>query len=323
MAKKPPLKHPSAIAGKPVPGASRLWDGWQAGALVLLLASSAVFLAVPRAVEPVELPLPRIDQPALAATMAGDDALARKAEEATLDVDIRAVGRELRAYNRVVAAGEHDALYAARLRVVRATARALGLSEEALLTLRAYQTVRFVSELRRWQQTGQVTDELEQLGGDFLRLAQRNRWCAGLDRELIPDERVLRAFYKKRWNDVTGANAGLFALTLDEDRVRLGFFLQHPLTTTAPPEGRSPLAQRRWQAANDRQRLQVIARLGQRDPSYPGQLARGVLLYQSQKFGAATEAFRRHLEAAPDGPHTLRAQNYLKAALDQNQAGLF
>jgi hypothetical protein len=30
----------------------------------------------------------------------------------------------------------------------------------------------------------------------------------------------------------------------------------------------------------------------------------------------AAEHFRHHLERQPDGPYTLRAQNYLKAALD-------
>ena len=64
-------------------------------------------------------------------------------------------------------------------------------------------------------------------------------------------------------------------------------------------------------------------KLAARDPSYPAAFARGVLLFRMQRFGPATEAFRNHLEASPDGPYALRAQNHFKAALDRNRQGLF
>jgi hypothetical protein len=35
------------------------------------------------------------------------------------------------------------------------------------------------------------------------------------------------------------------------------------------------------------------------------------------------EAFRRHLEIAPDGPYALRAQNYLRAALGRARDEVF
>jgi len=62
-------------------------------------------------------------------------------------------------------------------------------------------------------------------------------------------------------------------------------------------------------------RLKKLDELAAVDPSFPVHLARGVVLYQLQRYPLAVEAFRRHLERAPDGPFTLRAQNYLRAAL--------
>jgi len=42
------------------------------------------------------------------------------------------VGRELRAYNSAAASRDHDAMVEARARVIRATAKALGISERAI-----------------------------------------------------------------------------------------------------------------------------------------------------------------------------------------------
>ena len=300
--------------------ARRYLDGWQAGLVILLLAGSAVVLAVPGSVEPREPPAPLLDFPALQATMADDDARAPAAEQEVLDVDIRAVGRELRAYNLVTARGAGDELMAARRKLVQATGRALERSVDQLLTLRAYQLKRFIGELRRWQQTGLRTDELDALGGDFLQMVARNRWCRDGSRELLIDERVLRVLYKKRWNDVTGADSQPFALTLDEDRVRFGFLIRHPWLPKAAlvqqrPELREMLI--------EQERLKMIAKLQARDESYPAELARGVVLYRMGRYGLATGAFRRHLRRREHGPYTLLAQNYLKAALDYTSQGIF
>ena len=83
---------------------------------------------------------------------------------------------------------------------------------------------------------------------------------------------------------------------MDESRVFYRFLLLHPLPS---PE----------------YRLKKLDELGAVDRSYPVHLARGVVLYQLQRYPLAVEEFRRHLDASPDGPLTLRAQNYLRAAL--------
>ncbi|MBI4704895.1 MAG: hypothetical protein HY744_27640 [Deltaproteobacteria bacterium] len=304
-----------------VKGLGALFDGWQAGAAALVLAASSVVLAVPRAVEPDDLPLPVVDQRALQATMAGDDDLARRAEHEGLPFDVRALGRELREYNLAAAEQRDDDMEPARQRVAQAAVRAARAGESTLLALRAYQSVQFVRALQRWVHSAVAGRELAELGGEFADVLRGNSWCRGTSRELLPTERVLRAMYKKRWNDLTGLSAPPYALTLDEDRVRLGFLLRHPMLPARQQAGeQSPAEPQRREALENVARLATIDRLAARDPSYPAELGRGVVLYRLSRFGQATAALQRHLEQAPDGPHALRAQNYLMAALRRAQA---
>jgi len=244
------------------------------------------------------------------------------AEARVLDVDVRAVGSEIRRYNSAAARRQDEQLAAARARVVAAFARALRGGESELLALRAYQLRRFLAELGQWQRSGVASEELEQIGGDFLAALRRNGWSEGQERRLVAGEIVLRVLFKKRWNDVTGANAGAFALSLDEERVRHGFFLERPWVERDEPAPRTPLDELRREALRSQARLATIDRLGRLDPRYPADLAHGVVLYRLQRFVPAADAFRRQLERSPGGPYALRAQNYLKAALDRMREGL-
>ncbi len=300
-------------------GLQRHLDGWQAGVVVVLLAGSAILLAVPRGVAPSQIPPPVVDGQALSVIEARDDDRSQAVQQVPLDVDVRAVGREVRAYNRAAAADQEQELIEARRRIVRATAVALRHNAEPLLKLRAYQMRRFIAELSRWQANGIETDELTALGGDWVRMLHRNRWCRGGTRDLVMSRRVLRVLFKKRWNEITGLRQGPFELTVDEDRLRYGFLIDHPFVrdkqASLPTQGR--LAHIRRGTA----RLRMIEKLAERDPAYHAQLARGVVLYRLERYAASGEAFRSHLQAHPNGPHTLRAQNYLKAALDRLRSG--
>ena len=142
-----------------------------------------------------------------------------------------------------------------------------------------------------------------------MELMRRSGW-ADERRRLALDEAALRASFKKRWNDVTGMKGPALALTLDEERALLGFLLRHP---PRPPGGVS--APSRARAHEDQVRLKKVEELGAVDPAYPVDLARGVVLYRLRRYPLAVQAFARHLAAHPDGPHALRAQNYLRAAI--------
>jgi len=290
-------------------------DGWQAGAILLLIAGSAILLATPRAVAPEDVPVPTIDARALAVTMAADDAHAEKAEAQRLDVDVRAVGRELRLFNEAAATGQQDEMREARRRLLQQLGIARRHQTDPLLQLRAVQMKHFLVELRRWQQTGEDSAELRALGGDFLAMLKRNRWCRGESRELVLGERELRVLYKKRWNDIVGVGQPPFALTLDENRTRFLFLIRHPFILHRDAElSRLDTAGGKLRTANAR--LRSIERLTEIDPTYPAEIARGVVRYQVGRYALAAEHFRRHLENDREGAHTLRVQNYLKASLD-------
>ncbi len=300
-------------------GWRRHLDGWQAGLVLVVMVASAVVIGLPRAAVPEHTPAPRIDQAALSAVMRADDERARRASEDQLDVDVRAVGREMRAFNDVVANGRRNELAEARARLIRAVKNAVGVDEEGLVALRSYQLARFLLELRQWQETGKVSPELVALSGDFVTSMAVHRWCTE-ERQLVMDERVLRVLYKKRWTDLAGLRGPLFDLTLDEDRVRYDFLLRYPFVPTigghavSIEAGSAMDRSRRGEA-----RLKILERLAQRDPTYPAALARGVILFRMNRYAVAADAFRLHLDERPDGPHTLHARNYLKASLDRAQ----
>jgi hypothetical protein len=327
-------------------GWARHLEGWQPGLIAVFIAGTAAVLAVPRSVEPAEIPMPLPNARALSLVAAADEARAQAAEELGLDADVRELGSGIRAFGHV---DENplrtDAeLLAARKRVLDAVGPALAQGDEAVLRLRAYQLRSFLREVRRWRATGEESDELRELGGDFLGLLRRSGWLGDRrrpstaplvheDRQLTMDDAVLCVLFKKRWSAIAGIERSPFDVTLDEERALFGFLLSHPLGAApsgaleAPiqrgeaSEARSTAAARIAAAqkrhAEDQYRLKKIEELALRDPTYPKELARGILLYRLGKYLPAVEAFRRHLDMFPDAAHVLRARNYLHAALSR------
>ncbi|WP_437574381.1 hypothetical protein [Sorangium sp. So ce887] len=333
-------------------GWKRHLEGWEPGLVALFIAGSAAILAVPRSVEPAELPLPLADAQALAQARDADIARAGEAEQLGLDAEVRELGSAIRAFGVVDADADHTEaeLLAARRRVLEAVGPALAQGDEAVLRLRAYQMSSFVREVRRFEATGEESDELRELGGNFIGLLRRNTWLRrgeagprGGDeaRRIAMDGAVLGVLFKKRWGAIVGLQRAPFGVALDEERALFKFLLSHPLggrsaqDLAAPPAAeaaarpeqqagepgpRSPAAALRAaeaQRAEEHYRLKKIDELAALDPAYPRHLARGVTLYRLGKFVQSAEAFRSHLEQHPDGAYTLRAQNHLRAALER------
>lgn len=325
------------LRGADAQGWSRHLEGWQPATVAVFIAGSVAGLVVPRPVEPAEVPVPRVDPRALERTAEVDAARAAALEpvplgsggqgppRVTLDMDVRELGAAVRAFGLVDAnPNRTDAeLMAARERLAAAIRPALAQGEEAVLALRAFQLRAFLREVRRWEATGEETDALRELGGDVLGLLRRSGWLEegpGRRRAAV-EATALGVMFKKRWNAIVGLEGGPFGSSLDEQRALYAFLLAHPirdaLPAAAPPRD-APAAAARvafGRRAEDQYRLKKIEELAALDPTYPRDLARGVVLYRLERYLAAVEAFRRHLEAFPDGPHTLRAQNYLRAAL--------
>ena len=304
-------------------GIGRHFEGWQPGVLAVFLAGSSAILAGPRPVDPTVVPEPTIVPRALTQAARADDDLARQAEaEAAhgerLDFDVRALGSAIRAYGQADAEGRDAEVVMARKQVIEAGKRALTHGEDALARLRAYQLRLFLRALRHWEAKGVETADLRELGGAFIAMATRNGWVR--DGLVEMDDTVRRAMFKKRWSEVTLIRGARFDLSLDEQRALFRFLLQRPpaddVEAAATPRALRGIRQdERASFVAEQYRLRKIDELAALDPTYPADLARGVVFYRMRRYPVATELFRRHLDAHPDGPFTLRAQNYLRAAL--------
>jgi hypothetical protein len=248
-----------------------------------------------------------------------DEARADAAERDLLDPDVRELGSAFRAYGLADAAGDEQAIALSRGALAIAGMRAIALGEEGALRLRAYQLRAFLREVKRWEITGDESSELRALGGGFIAMLRRNGWCLqgeghGARRRVLLDDAAQRAAFKLRWSEVTGLTSATFRPTLDEQRAFFRLLLVRPLPFAAPVTAGFT------QGYQDQYRLKKIEELSAIDPTYPAELARGIVLHRLGRYSPAAQAFRRHLDASPDGPFTLRAQNYLRAALENARA---
>lgn len=302
-------------------------EGWQAGLVAIGVAALGLSFAVPHAVAPEELPSPSVAESDLAAARRREDqrafALAQRTanDPGTATFDLRQVGDLLRQIGRADRDKDRDRVGSLREKLSMSIAvvrRSPALGDEALAELRAFQERAFLAELSRWEATGEVRDELVDVGGDFLGLAERSAWIAKPHR-LLADDAVRGALFRKRFGEITGLREGAFLLTSAEQRHLLGFLLSHPPPGGAGPPIDDPALRAR---ATDQWLLRKVDELSALDPAYPASFARGVLFYRLGDPATSALAFRAHLAKSPDGPYTLRARNHLRAAearLDQAQ----
>lgn len=294
-------------------GLGRHFEGWQPGLVAVALAGSVALLAVPRSVEPTELPLPSADPRHLQHVDEADDAAARSVVRTPLDVDVRALGSLLRAFGKADAERDEPMLAQLRSRLFTAVLAAKTHGNEQLLGLRAFQMTAFLREVRYFVATGETTTDLIELGGAFDQVLIRNGWCVGkYPCVMRMGEHALRAMYKRRWNELVGVEGEPFALSVDEQRAFYEFLLRYP------PQKSSPTAEASQGAFDGAYLLRKVDELAAIDATYPRQFARGVIQFRSGDFRHAAESFSAHLEATPDGPWAIRAQNHLRAALERS-----
>ncbi len=295
-------------------GWSRHLDGWQPALLALLLAGSTAALAIPRSVAPVDLPEPRLDPRALHNVALADAALADSADRERLDVDVLKLGSVLFRYGIADAKRDNEALSRARSDVLDASFRALRVGTAPMLALRAHHLRSFLREMARYEATGEESEKLHEVAGGILHRFAHNGWIvsAGARRRVLPDATVLSVLFKKHWDEVVGVHGEPFESTLAESRAFYRFLLAHP---ALPESAGAPGLVEARTAITGQYRLKKLDELSALDHDYPVQLARGVVYYQLRRYPLAVEAFRRHLEGSPDGAYSLRANNYLRAAL--------
>lgn len=287
---------------------ARHLKGWPLLPISLGIALLATFVVVPRPIEPDAIPLPLVDRVEQHRASVEDDARANDAVNRPLPYGVRAIGEIVRRYGARTAAkrdaeGELTALRSAVPIVLR------GGGSEALVRLRAIQTRLFLRALSTWETTGGESQDLKELGGDFVVRATNNGWIDASRRVLAsPDERAL--LFRLRWTELTALGARPpFRPSLNEWRIYYRFLIQHP-ELGAKGDG----------SAEARRRLGYVEALAHKDSEYLADLARGVLYFSLAEYPAAAGALENHLAAHPDGVWSLRARNYLACALERNAA---
>jgi hypothetical protein len=332
------------IASTAVDDSSRRHELRDAARLALVPVGVAIVLGIlltPRRPVPENVPVPIVDAKALARVVDADRQLAANREP--LPGPVRALGSAIREFH-ALEAQDADArtLGEARRVVDQALMSALPGGTDDLLRLRAVELDSFLAEATRFGESGEESAELHALAGRFARSMTNEGWCEG--HTLAPPEPVLRVMFKQMWNaflglgpsDDFGARASsgrggrLSALdpTLDEHRALYAFYLSHAHPSKAMREairsarrgardGKSCVALvEAERAATDSWRLEHIARLAAIDPSYPSDYARGVAYFGLAQYAASADAFRKWLSEHNDGPLALRAQNFLRTAVD-------
>ncbi len=273
-------------------------EGWPVGLWIVFLCALSAALVVPRKVEPDSVPPPVIDRPEQRRTF---EAERQRFElgRAGLPIEVRAVGEALRRVGRAAFEGS-ETTSQNRKQLHRLLDVALERhGPERLLELRALQAELFAQAIS--QRSGdEPTSEQRELGGSLLAIGVGRGWFEPAP--LGADDKELRTLFRIYWTDTLGLTQGQpFAPTLNEWRAYYRFLLGRPI-------GEAP------DADGDLQRkLGYVAALAKHDQDYPRHLARGILLYQRGAPAESAGELRMHLEISPDGPWTLRAQNYLAA----------
>jgi hypothetical protein len=290
-------------------------------------------LLLPRHGEPDSVPVPIPESGALARAEAVDRDLAEKARREPLPGPVRALGSAIREFHRLEIGAEVSRFGEARHAVDAALVTALAAGDDAMLRLRAVQLEQFMVEVKAFESSGVESAELTALAGAFLRSMKNEGWSEG--HELAARDAALRAMFKQMWNaflDLDGPGGRkAFALSLDESRALFAFYLSHPHPA---PGMRDAIAAARRGAHDARTceaveeaergaletwRLDRIGRLAAIDPEYPAAYAAGVANLRRHKYASAAEAFRTWIHDHPEGPLSLRAQSFLRTALEEER----
>jgi hypothetical protein len=305
-------------------------SGGRALLLVPLLVATLVgTLVMPRAGPPDAVPLPTFDGKELARIAARDAELAGGARREVLPGEVRALGSAIREFNvREARGADENAIAEARRALDEATTVALTKGVDALTELRAVQLEGFLAEVRRYEESGTESEELQALGGSFVRRMRSAGWCDE-GRHFVLDDPQRRAAFKATWAALINQDARPeLRLGLDETRALYTLYIQHP---HAPEAVRAQLESARKAAKDERAcaaiaaretsaveewRLDKLRKLGQIDPSYPTGYAIGVAQFRRAQYATAADAFRSWLQQNPNGPYALRARAYLKASVE-------
>lgn len=276
---------------------------------MVLIVTTLSALVVPRSAAPEAVPAPQVSTDDVRATRrANEEAALRYAAAAPSDPVLR-VGDALRALGRAEYEGDEAALGRASASLGAAAAVALRSDAEGLALLRSYQAELFARAYCAYLRTGDISDDLIELGGRAVSEFADNGWLAR-GAALPPyADLILSALFKRRFADLVGKASPALAGHPVEERLLLGYLVANPPSDRTLRQGSEGSASRFV--------MNRIDELSALDPSYPAAYARGVVLFKMREYELAALSFDEFLRERPDGPHRLRAVNYLKAALER------
>lgn len=270
---------------------------------LVALSVSGAMVIIPRPTYPEVLPLPNVDRQQISAREQEEIRRALAVADGSLDKEARAVGELVRrlglalAARNMVAGPELDSLRSdAHKLLLREATDDTPSGAEALLNLRALQGQLFLDAIESWQATGEVNDDLKELGGPFHTIA-RESWLR--DGEFVLQMDELRLFFRVHWGKLTGLHGvDPFGPSLEELRRYYLSNLEHP--PGAPGDLMT-------QTINQ---IGFVRALGKVESSYPALLAEGILQLRLGQALLALENLQAHLKQHPDGPWTHIARNH-------------
>jgi hypothetical protein len=159
---------------------ARHLEGWELGLLAVAIAGLAVWLGLPRPVEPRVLPMPEVDRRVIARVRALDAARAESVTGAALPFEVRALGEQVRRYGAAAAHKDTASASAAQDEARRLT-RVLvpRLSAEPIHVLRTVQTALFLRAVEDFRESSRPDRELDELGGNFVEKCRAVGWLDG------------------------------------------------------------------------------------------------------------------------------------------------
>jgi hypothetical protein len=276
--------------------AERHLAGWPVGLALVVSAVLSAALVVPRAVPPSELPLPAVDRTEQRQREDDERSLAESARREPLPYELRVIGETLRRFGLVSGSQPEHARTLRRELPELARAARSQHGDRPLLLLRALQAELFTRALRAGERGARESAEL---GGELTSESAHPSWYD--EHGFVGSDDELTLLFRTRWSELLGLSREQpFAPTLNEWRLYYRFLLRTASASDA-----------RARPATDP--LTFASALGELDPDYPVDFARGVALYWRGSYDEAAHAFVAHLRLHPDGPWTLRARNHLAA----------
>ena len=173
-------------------------EGWPVGVVLLVVALLCVLIAYPLPSLPDDIPRPVPKWTELTNISELDARRAAELASNRPDFDVRALGEAVRTYGAADADGDKERAGGALRLIAERIPPAIAQGPEVVLKLRAYELSVFLTEVARFEKTGEESAELRELGGGFVAMIQRAGWLVprGSGHQFLGDRFVREALFR-------------------------------------------------------------------------------------------------------------------------------